>query len=693
MFRRGKLFYSEQKRFGGNAMRIFVYVSALTLSLAMLGSTAKSQGPTESPAVPDDTAEVSQLTLNPADEADQPATEGKISQVTLYRDSALVTREISVSKDDESGVITINSLPEMLIPDSVFAEGDANIIIRGVRVISQPTTTSDREEVRAIERKIADNQAEIAKVEQELRIIQENLSSLTQLTSFTATKTSDDMNRGTLDAKTLVEVSKYLMDQRQQLMTEQLANEQKTNQLREELNLLQRQLSEVTAANSQNRFEAKIFVDVQDAGTVRLNYQVSGCSWTPQYAIRGKIDGDEFNIRYSAIVQQLTGEDWDQVQLTLSTASPSVSAVGPTLAPFRVSPVGAANQQVAMEFGDYGNSPQQLSERVQSIKKQQRSAESLSYGKSPTGGEMQRDMALNSLAAQMQQLELDAEAKTAARLADDADDEVATQVYSLEQSVNLQSRRQQQMVQIADMQLPGELYHVATPLLSSYAYREAEINNNEAIGLLGGVASVYLDDRFVGRCELPTTASGQRLIVGFGADQQVRIRRELRDKKDVLRGGNRNLEFTYRLVVANFKDHPVQVRLYDRIPVAAETRDVMVNVTDTTAVLSTDGLYERIAKGQGILRWDLEIPAGSHGEDAFDVEYTYNLDFDKNRVLTTQGLAQQTNADLFFNRNTGGGMGGMGGMGGGGYGGAGMGGMGGYGGSAPQAPPTVPSGR
>lgn len=653
------------------------------------GASDNGDDPFDSPTTPPPSSAIDDT---PTDATSDEATgvSGKISRVTLYRDQALVTREITLSEDDNLGVITINSLPEMLIPDSVFAEGDDAIAIRGVRITSRPTTSSDREEVRAIERKIADNQSESAAVQQELQISRENLASLSQLANFSATKSSEDLNRGVLNAETLVQVSKYLMDQRREIMTEQLASEQRLTQLREELSLQQRQMTELTASSGRNRYEAKIFVDVRAAGTVRLSYQVSGCGWTPQYAIRGNVDGEQFNIRYSAIVQQLSGEDWDQVTLTLSTASPSVSATGPTLAPFRVTPRADQNAQTAQTFGQLGYDSQQLSERVQSIKKQQRSAETKSYGKQTTGGELQRDMTLNYLAAEMQQLELEAEANTAARLATDADDDVATQVYSLQQPVSLQSRRQQQLVQISDMQLPGDLYHVATPLLSSYAYREAEINNIEPIGLLGGTASVYLDDRFVGRCELPTTASGQKLVVGFGADQQVRIRRELRDKKDVLRGGNRNLEFTYRLVAANFKDQSVRVRLYDRMPVATETRDVIVNVSDTTQPLSEDGLYLRVARDKGILRWDLDVPASRHGENAFDVEYTYNLDFDKNSVLTTEGLAQQTNADLFYQRNSGGGMGGgMGGMGGIG----GIGGMGGYPGSQTPANSMPSSGR
>jgi hypothetical protein len=594
--------------------------------------------------------------------AENDSTAGRIARVTLYRDQALVTREIPVDIDGDSNVITIGDLPEMLLPDSVFAEGDEHVEIRGVRVSSQPATSSNRDEVRSVQEQLQTAKRSIEQLQQQLQIAKAELESIAQIVNFTAAKANDDLQNGSLNPESVIQLNQYLSDQRSESMLRQLATQQELEVATEQQNVLQLQLNELTAGIQRTRYEAKIFIDATASGVVRLNYQVSGCGWSPQYAIRGAVDSDQFTIRYSALVQQISGEPWEQVALTLSTASPSISSNGPTLTPFRVAPQPIAPNQSGDPFGAPSSDSKSLTERFQSIKKQQRSAEVQNYNAPATrSGEFQRDFALNNLAADLQQLELDAEASSAARLAADADDEVATQVYTIPKPVSLQSRRQQQLVQIQDLQLGGSLYHVGTPLLSSYAYREAEISNTEPIGLLGGPASVYLNDRFVGKTELPTTASGQKVVVGFGADQQVRIRRELRDKKDVLRGGNRNLEFTYRLVVANFKDRPVAVRLYDRVPVASETREVVVNLTQTSLPLSDDKLYERINKDQGILRWDLQIPADSYGASAFDVEYTYNLDFDKNRVLTTAGLTQQMDADLFFQRSapSGGGMGGQ----------------------------------
>jgi uncharacterized protein (TIGR02231 family) len=313
----------------------------------------------------------------------------------------------------------------------------------------------------------------------------------------------------------------------------------------------------------------------------------------------------------------------------------------------------------------FGETPsfdaEKLSERFQSLRSQLQQAE-VDLGNQRSKAQSQsRDMRLNTIANQIQQLELAAEAKAASDLLSGNGREVVSQTYEIAQPVSLQSLRQQQLVRIANLELSGQLYHVATPLLSSYAYREGEMTNTESIGLLGGPADVYLDDRFVGATEIPTTASGQRLVIGFGADEQVRTRRELRSKQDTIRGGNRILQLEYRLVIANFKEEPVTVRLLDRIPTANESRDVAVKLTSPDPPLSDDVLYRRVREPRGILRWDLEVPGDSHTDKAFDVEYSYQLEFDRSRTLLTEEEEQEEVIDAFGAPMEVQGMGGMGG--------------------------------
>jgi uncharacterized protein (TIGR02231 family) len=191
------------------------------------------------------------------------------------------------------------------------------------------------------------------------------------------------------------------------------------------------------------------------------------------------------------------------------------------------------------------------------------------------------------------------------------------------------------MVRILKRGLPSTFYHVATPVLSSYVYREAEIRNESEIDLLGGPVTVYVDSRFVGRAEIPTVAQGESFVVGFGADAQLRARRELVDKTEGVQGGNKELKMRYRVTVENYKNQPVQVRVYDRLPYSNRASDVRISLDAPEIALSNDAVYLRSERAKGILRWDIEVAAEATGEKASEIVYGFKLDFDRNFALTT----------------------------------------------------------
>lgn len=82
---------------------------------------------------------------------------------------------------------------------------------------------------------------------------------------------------------------------------------------------------------------------------------------------------------------------------------------------------------------------------------------------------------------------------------------------------------------------------------------------------VSGPINVYLDDRFVGRGEIPTVARGQSFVIGLGSDSQLRTRRELVNRTAHINGGNQEITVNYRLVLENYKDVPISARLTDRL--------------------------------------------------------------------------------------------------------------------------------
>src|SRR5262249_35575566 len=149
-----------------------------------------------------------------------------------------------------------------------------------------------------------------------------------------------------------------------------------------------------------------------------------------------------------------------------------------------------------------------------------------------------------------------------------------------------------------------------------------------------------LDGRFVGRGEIPTVARGQTFVVGFGADPQLRARRELAEKKDDVQGGNRETKFNFRIVVENFTDEVTPVRVIDRLPHPERDTDIRVALTDTSAPVSTDKLYLRRERPVGILRWDVDIPANAGGEDAKIIDYRYSVEYDRQYVVSLPSSKQ-----------------------------------------------------
>ncbi|TWU37371.1 hypothetical protein Poly41_35010 [Novipirellula artificiosorum] len=157
------------------------------------------------------------------------------------------------------------------------------------------------------------------------------------------------------------------------------------------------------------------------------------------------------------------------------------------------------------------------------------------------------------------------------------------------------------------------------------------------------------------------------MIVGFGADRQLRSRRELLAREESIRGGNRQTELRYRLVLSNYHDRAVEVWLRDRMPLTSPQGAIGVSLQgEAEEQLSDDPLYLRMQRPIGILWWDLTVPARRFGSDAFDFEYSITVELDKEQQIVGDAMIEQVRSDYRFENIGGGGLaGGMGGMGGG----------------------------
>jgi hypothetical protein len=585
---------------------------------------------------------------------------GRVTHVTLYRGQAQVTRTIPVPGEAGLMELIVGNLPEQVAPNSLFAEGGETIEVRAVQYRTRAVGEEPREEVRKLDDQIAAVQREIELAQKKQALLTHRTEYLGRLESFVGPTAQTDLSRGVLDAEALERLTTFTFAEHDKIAQDDVALAQQVRDLNAKLELLNRQRDEITAGASHTVREAVVFLEKHGDGAaeLRLNYLVGNSGWSPSYTMRAAADRKNVKVEYNALIQQLTGEDWTGVTLTLSTASPTLGAAGPGLAPFHVTLTSAPTTQMQeaanlpnpsggfdggnfMSYGQ-GLTKGQVVAQIEGLNSQ-RSQVAAAVGNAVVFADRNRyNWDLNMFGCSVQQLELNGDTTTLNVLrSEQVESEGPSLSYELRGAVTLASRTDQQLVRILQTDMPSDFYHVAVPVLTSFVYREAALQNSSQEDLLAGPITVYLDGRFVGQGEIPTVARNQTFVVGFGADPQLRTRRELVDKTDDLQGGNRETKFEYRLVIENFSGAAMPVRVLDRLPHAENGADIEVTLGKTSDPLSADKLYQREERPVGLLRWDVEAPADSAGDDARLIEYAYSVEYDRQYVVSLPEAKQQ----------------------------------------------------
>ncbi len=614
------------------------------------------------------------------DGSGETAVESKVTEVTLYRTQALVTRTVEIEGEPGASEIVVSDLPENIDPSTMFAEGGDGIEVRAVRYRARAVSSSPREEVRVLEQEIASIEERREIVTKELTLLKKQSEYLDKLENFTASTADFDLGRGVLDAETVEKMTTFSFSQRQEILEQEVKFSKEQTELRSTLELAKRKIREITNGSTKQERQAVLFTQKTKPGkqTIRLNYLTKACSWSPTYTVRAESGSESVSVEYNGLIQQMSGEDWQGVKLTLSTASPALSAAGPGLAPFRLTLVpGAMGSANAAPFGGGGPGmgmggmgvPAQTAQQAQvamlgaptsfkALAKVQNEALNRNLVATSNADNLKTSWTINNVVNNFDCFAITSDSPTnQMKMPQAAQGEEPALTWQIESPVSLQSRNSQQMVRVLTAELKSDFYHIATPVLTSYVYRETELLNDSQSDFLEGPLTVYLDGRFVGRSEIPTVARGQNFVVGLGADSQLRSRRELVDRSNRINGGNRETTLEYKLTVENYKDAAVNIRVVDRMPIVDEQSNIRVTLGEGVKDgLSDDGVYVRTLYPKGILRWDTEVEGRSIGEKAREIEYSFKLEHDRQYVVSLPGnlQEQETEYNELENRRRGG---------------------------------------
>jgi uncharacterized protein (TIGR02231 family) len=551
-------------------------------------------------------------------------TPSRVAAVTVYPLTALVTREVDVPAGQGMAELVVSPLPPTIIASSLYSEGIDGVRVLTTRFRSRAIVRDTREDVRKVQEEIAQLNLTRDKIESDVRAVQENLKMLGKMEGFMGVTTIQATEKGALNAEAAIAIAKYVKDTRLETTKDLVALQQQVKANQDKIESAQRRMNEILSGVPRTERDAIIVVERANgaAGKVRLNYLVESASWRPQYKLRSTKEAkDPVQVEYLAALMQRSGEDWTNVKLVLSTAQPMLNAAPPDLQSLKVAAVHKSSVPAAP-----ATNVAELEEQIRILRS--KAQKDFNERKANTGIGL-----FNTASALDQAFELlhpDIAIQRGCAL---AMSEGPTVVYHLATPLAVPSRTEEQVLEIAKIELAPEFYYKAVPLLTSHVYRLADLVNKSKYVLLLGDATMYIGSDFVGQMNLPLVAIGEQFTAGFGVDPQLQVKRQMIDRAHTTQGGNQMLRFEFRTLISNFKNDKAKLQVWDRLP-QAESDAVNISLVKTTPELSKDPLYLRGPRTKNLLRWDLTVEPNTINEKATPITYEFKMELDRQMTIT-----------------------------------------------------------
>jgi uncharacterized protein (TIGR02231 family) len=486
--------------------------------------------------------------------AQVPAT-SRIDAVTVYLSGAEVTRLAKVKIDKGEHTIVIGDVPASAVPGSIRVEGKATgkleigsvdtsrkLLQRAESQAADVMRKSLEDQIEQLKDQKAgfDAQAQAAKTQQTL------IGNLAELPTRPSPPAAAGAPSGGDDWPRILALIAQATGDASKLGLEA---KQKIRDIDRKVKDLENQLQSLAPAKTQQT-EVTVHVIAQSPldADLTIRYQVPEAHWAPIYDARlqtgSKTELPKVNLARRAAITQKSGEDWTNVALELSTARPSDGSSAPPL---------------ETQFVDYEHQPRPVVMTAPSAglaaSKSRMSAEPAQEGA--------EDDAANAVSA-------DAPVPV---------EETVAQLESapFEATFNVPGRTtvagngEVKRVLLMSEDIEPTLSSRSVPKFDANAYLYGKIKIAKGTPLLPGQIYLFRDGTFVGTGDMPLLQPGEEHDLGFGVDDQVKVKHTVLEEKRGESGlistshvDSRN----YRVSVKNLHERPIDVTILDRIPVS-----------------------------------------------------------------------------------------------------------------------------
>jgi len=535
----------------------------------------------------------------------------RIDAVTVYPSGAEITRIGKVKIEGGDHVVLFTDLPARALHSSIRVEGKSTggaLEIGSVdsRRTFVPRTddalaATERKRVEDAIEKLKDDKAGLQTTVQAAEMQKTLIGNLAQLPTRPAPANGaapepDWTQLFGVIGQRLAEAQKTILD-----------TQIKVRAVDRQIKDLEGKLASLAPAQEE-RTEVKVFVNAGASmeAEMSIRYQVGGASWLPFYDARlatgTKAQAPKLQLVRRASIQQRTGESWDEVALSLSTARPGAGTAAPELQP------------MVIDYEADSPPPRPVASASRSMS---REAAAPAAGRLADGDEAQLRAKVAPAPEPQQAEERRAAVETQAFQA----------VYGIAGRVTVPATGEAKRVQIDEAQLDPALAVRTVPKRDAKAFLYAKVTMARGTPILPGPVALFRDGTFVGNGRLPLLSPGEEHELGFGVDDAVRVKHAIAEEKRAETGiitSSKTDMRSYRISVKNLHERPIPVTVIDQIPVS-QNADIKIELLGKTAPSRRDMEDKR-----GLLAWDMELKA----DEEKVVEFGYRVTWPSAKKIT-----------------------------------------------------------
>ncbi len=564
----------------------------------------------------------------------------KITAVKLYTNRAEITRVCRIKLVKGSNTILIEGLPDNMIDWSArgMLPEKYNGRIVSLEIMRQALIEKKKKRIHDIEKKLEelrDRDAELADDMTNIRQQEIFLDSIVEFTKNTASKELETripqtgLWSGTMD---------YVSSKRKQLLTASRSIQKKRRALAEDIQKLEFELSQLAGTSyyssykklnmavdkntrssmiqqygdftdsyaemertikdessgvaTEKRIMLNIYSAVEGETDFTFSYLIPDTYWQMTYDFRASRNDNSIEVILYADVYQKTGEDWENIDLSLSTGAPQNSIAIPAIPPWYLKKRESyrADYEGASGMSNY------------KAKKAEAATD--------RNSDQEQDDFIPQATIQTSGLFLEVK-------------------IPVKQTIESANRYQKKLIKSYSFRSGKGLkyYYKTVPDSSGRVYLMAKTSNQTELPWLGGEAQVFLENEFIGRVQIPDTSVGKEEELVLGVSQEITAKKELvkkyEDKSGVF-GGKRRMVYSYTITVENNSRETAEILILDNFPVS-QNDDIKVEIEKLSAQYQQDEATKKTTEyRQGIRRFSVSVTPGAKREITYDAVITFD---------------------------------------------------------------------